>query len=114
MSKVRHFPVYVVRLPNNEGCGHQHNTRHQAWNCAGNIARRRTNLAWIQVVKLSNRVSGIKDEVIYQIAQYTTCTECKGLVLTLDKGEQRGHKVDCSQFVTGDPRPGRGQVTLDD
>jgi hypothetical protein len=110
----RHFPVYVVRLPNNEGCGHQHNTDEQAWNCASNIAHRRKSLAWIQVVKISMRAHGPREIIIGQVAQYTTCTECKGLVLTLDNGTERGHYETCSHFTAGDPRPGRGKVTLSD
>jgi hypothetical protein len=111
---VRHHPVYVVRLPNNEGCGHQHDTDDIAWNCAGNIARARKNLAWIQVVKVSMRASGPREIIVGQIAQYTTCKECKGLVLTMDDGSERGHYEHCSLFVKGDKRPGRARVELND
>jgi hypothetical protein len=67
MSRVRHHPVYVVRLPNNEGCGHQHDSRDIAWNCAGNIAHHRKTLPFVQVVKVSMRQSGPREEVIGQI-----------------------------------------------
>ena len=70
MSQVRHFPVYVVRIPGtNEGCGHQHNTRDQAWHCAENIANARKSLKTIEVVKVSNRISGMRDEVVGKVEQ---------------------------------------------
>ena len=67
MSRTRHFPVYVVRLPNNEGCGHQHDTDEKAWHCANTIARRRKSLAWIQVVRISQRMTGQREVTIGQL-----------------------------------------------
>jgi hypothetical protein len=96
----RHYPFYTVRMPNNEGCGHQHSSRKQAWNCADNIAHRRHNLAWIEVVKVTNRMGNVGTKTVGRIAQYSRCRECGGVVLTLDDGSIRGHYEDCKVAVT--------------
>jgi len=72
---VRHHPVYVVRMPNHEGCGHQHNTRDIAWNCAGNIAHARKTIPWIEIVKVSMRASGLREEVIGKITDGSQVTK---------------------------------------
>ena len=94
-------PFYVVRLPNSEGCGHQHSRRVQAWNCADNIAHQRHNLAWIEVRKVTMSPGGsLREQTVGRVAQYKRCPECGGLVLTLDDGAIRGHYEDCKVLLT--------------
>jgi hypothetical protein len=97
MSQERHHPVYVVRLPNNEGCGHQHSSRKKAWNCAEIIAGRRRNLSYIEVVKIQSIGHGTRELVVGRVRQYSTCEECKGLVFLMDDNSERGHYEDCSR-----------------
>lgn len=60
---------------------------------------KRKNLAWIEVYRLSRRGDNIREQRIGRVAQYSTCPECKGLTLTMEDGEVRGHYEDCPILV---------------
>lgn len=52
---MKKFPVYVVRVPIDEGCGHQHQTKQAAHNCAVAILSKRTSLPWARVVRVRRK-----------------------------------------------------------
>jgi len=95
LTQSKHFPVFVVRMPNNEGCGHQHNTRKKAWNCADRIAHKRKNLSWIEVRKIFTSVRGLREQTVGRATKFVTCPECGGLVFKMDDDSERGHFEDC-------------------
>lgn len=49
---MKRHPIYVVRTPHNVGCGHQHQTKDAAHNCAINALTRHKKLVWADVVRI--------------------------------------------------------------
>jgi hypothetical protein len=71
---MKRFPVYVVRVPIDEGCGHQHQTQSAAHNCAVNIMRSRVTLPWARVIRVRRTLSDTVQERTVETIEATDAT----------------------------------------
>lgn len=67
---VKRFPIYVVRVPIDEGCGHQHQHESAAHNCAVSILEARKTLTYAEVIRV--RYSTARDTVRQQVIETVT------------------------------------------
>lgn len=69
---MKHFPIYVVRNPNQQGCGHQHQTQEQAHNCAVNTLAHHKTMPHADVLRIRPHATAkdiLKQNVVETIEQ---------------------------------------------